>query len=324
MNPMQEPVDRPASATVTVVVPTYNGSALIGHTLDSLLAQSYPHLEVIVVDDGSADDTVAVASAHHVGARVITQRNHGVAVARNRGLAAASGEWVAFIDQDDLWHSGRVQTLIGLAGKTGAEAVATTESRFARTADREALKRVGDGRDSWPTIWIDEGEEAELVTAPIHGVTGEVSELTLDRLLEGAAMLTTTVMYKRELAISAGGCAPHARALDDHVLNVNVARIAGAIPRIDSGELLYRVHPSSTSTVSPMAGPFLSTQAAIRLGGVFPREVRGGPNVDHLLYGLAKSDLTVSEQLALLVLSTGRRTRARWLLRWLTRRTGVR
>ncbi len=108
------------------------------------------------------------------------------------------------------------------------------------------------------------------------------------------------------------------------MLNVNVARIAGPIPRIDSQELLYRVHPSSTSTVSPMVGPFLSTQAALRLGGVFPRDISGGPNVDHLLFGLARSDLKAPEQLALLILSTRPRTRARWLMRWLTRRLGLR
>lgn len=324
MIPMQEPADRPASDTVTVVVPAYNGAHLIEHTLDSLLAQRHPRVEVIVVDDGSTDNTLEVVRNHPVGATVIEQGNRGVAVARNRGLAEASGKWVAFLDQDDLWQQDRLTTLLALAAKTGAAAVATTESRFARETDRSLLREVGDGRDSWPNIWIEEGAERDMVRSPVEQATGEITEITLERLLEGAAMLTTAVMYDRKLAISAGGCAPHARALDDHVLNVNVARIAGAIPRIDSGELLYRVHPSSTSTVSPMVGPFLSTQAAIRLGGVFPPEVRSGPNVDHLLYGLARSELKASEQLALLVLATGRGSRARWLRRWLIRRLGLR
>jgi Glycosyl transferase family 2 len=313
-----------AAGMASIIVPTFNGSRFLATTLDSLNAQRYRDFEVIVVDDGSTDDSVAVARAHPLAPIVIEQQNHGVAVARNRGMAAARGDWVAFLDQDDLWHRDRLATLMRLAVETGSSAVATTESRFAREADRARLAEVGDGRDSWPTMWITDGQEAELVSAEIEDATREVNEITLDRLLEGASMLTTTVMYRRDLAISAGGCAPHARALDDHVLNVNVARIAGPISRIDSRELLYRVHPASTSTVSPMVGPFLSTQAAIRLGGVFSREVRTGPNVEHLLFGLAKSDLPALEQLALLTLATKPKSRSRWVMRWLTRRLGIR
>ena len=328
---MQQPAEGDARSSsvagagmASIVVPTFNGARFLGATLDSLKAQTYRDFEVIVVDDGSSDESVHVARTHPLAPSIVQQQNHGVAVARNRGLAAARGEWIAFLDQDDLWHRDRLATLMRLAGETGASAVATTESRFAREEDRTRLVEIGDGRDSWPTLWIADGDEVELVKAPIADASGEVAEITLDRLLEGAAMLTTTVMYRRDLAISAGGCAPHARALDDHVLNVNVARIAGPIPRIDSRELLYRVHPASTSTVSPMVGPFLSTQAAIRLGGVFSRDVHGGPNVDHLLFGLAKSDLPASDQFALLMLATTPRTRPRWVMRWLSRRWGIR
>ncbi|MFN3866113.1 MAG: glycosyltransferase family A protein [Demequina sp.] len=313
-----------SGARATVIVPTYNGERYLRATLDSLAAQTAGVLDVIVVDDGSEDESVAIARAHGAVTEVLEQPHHGVAVARNRGLAAASTPWVGFLDQDDLWHQDRVATMLQLAADTGAHAVATTESRFALERDRPALEAMSDGREAWPEAWVNEGQEAALATAEIDGASGDVTPLTLARLLEGAAMLTTAVLYRREVAISAGGCAPHARALDDHLLNLNVARIAGPIPRIDSKQLLYRVHSQSTTTRSPMSAPFLATQAAVRLGGMFPDEPRIGPNVEHLLYGLARSDAKTSDQLALLLLTVPPGSRRRWLRRWAVRRIGLR
>lgn len=308
---------------VSVVVPTYNGERYLRHTLDSLAAQTYEALEVIVVDDGSTDDSRGIARSHACEPRVVAQQNKGVAVARNRGMAVASGEWIAFLDQDDLWHRDRLATLIDLATRTGSGAVATTETPFAYGSQKAELENVGDGRDAW-VRWIEAGSEGELTAAPVPGASRDVESIPLERLLQGAAMITTSAMYRRELAISAGGCAPHARALDDHMLNLNVARLIGAIPRIDSGELFYRVHAGSTTTVSPMVGPFLSSQGAVRLGGVFPREHYTGPNLEHLLFGVAASDLAISEKLALIVLNTPRKGRARWIMRWVARELGIR
>jgi glycosyltransferase involved in cell wall biosynthesis len=312
------------SSTVTVVIPTFNGAPFIDAALDSVAAQTYPGVECIVIDDGSSDETVDRARSHPIGARVVEQEHFGVAVARNRGLAIANSDWVGFLDQDDLWQEDRIATLLTLAEDTGSAAVATTESRFAYESDRGALANVGDGRESWPGAWIADGAESDLVGKTPPGATSEVQLITLDRFLEGAAMLTTAVLYDRQTAISAGGCAPHARALDDHVLNVNVARIAGPIPRIDSRQLLYRVHSKSTSTVSPMVAPFLSTQASIRLGGVFSSGYTMGPNLEHLLFNLAKSELSWPEQLALLTLSVPPKARPTWLKRWVARRLGIR
>ncbi|HEY0260592.1 MAG TPA: glycosyltransferase family A protein [Lacisediminihabitans sp.] len=308
----------------TVVIPAYNGARLLGHTLDSLAAQTVGPIDVIVVDDGSTDETVDVASAHPVVTRVIRQEHHGVAVARNRGLAVADTSWIGFVDQDDLWHRERLETLLLLAETTGALAVATTELPFAVVTDREALAAIGDGRDDWPQRWIAPGAEDDLFSSPEPFGSGEVSTISAGRLMQGAAMLTTAVLYDRETAIAAGGFAPHARALDDHVLNINLARITGPIPRVDSKQLLYRVHPESTSTVSPMVGPFLSMQAAMRLGGMPDMDAGIGPNVEHLLYNLHRSGLSARDQRALLELTVPYDQRWRWRMRWLARRWRIR
>ena len=90
-----------------VVIPAWNAAATIAETLDSVLAQSLPPAGVVVVDDGSRDDTARIVgrlAARHRQVRLIAQPRAGPAAARNRGIAEAEAEFVAPIDADDLWH----------------------------------------------------------------------------------------------------------------------------------------------------------------------------------------------------------------------------
>jgi glycosyltransferase involved in cell wall biosynthesis len=91
---------------VSVIIPVYNGALYIGIAIDSALTQTYPHLEVIVVDDGSTDATLSILhlyAAQDPRVRVLTQPNAGVAAARNTAIAAARGDLIAPLDADDLW-----------------------------------------------------------------------------------------------------------------------------------------------------------------------------------------------------------------------------
>lgn len=99
-----------ASPTVSVVIPTRNGASLLPETLASVFAQTYPPLEVIVVDDGSTDDTARVlASLADSGLRVVAlQPAQGTANARNAGLAAARGDLLALLDHDDIWPTDKL------------------------------------------------------------------------------------------------------------------------------------------------------------------------------------------------------------------------
>jgi glycosyltransferase involved in cell wall biosynthesis len=87
---------------VSVVIPAHNAARSIIATLDSVLAQCVP-VDVIVIDDGSTDETARVAGSHGTSVRVLRQENLGQGAARNRGLSIARGEFVAFLDADDYW-----------------------------------------------------------------------------------------------------------------------------------------------------------------------------------------------------------------------------
>jgi glycosyltransferase involved in cell wall biosynthesis len=97
---------------VSVIVSVYNGGRFLAQALDSVFAQDYHPLEVIVVDDGSTDDTADVARSYPE-VHYIYQENQGVAVARNTGIAAARGDLIALQDADDLWVPGKLTLQVG-------------------------------------------------------------------------------------------------------------------------------------------------------------------------------------------------------------------
>ena len=98
-----------ASARVSAVIPAYNASRYIEETIVSVLKQTLPPVEILVIDDGSTDGTPAIARAFGPPVRAITKQNGGEGSARNRGLDEAAGEFVAFLDADDLWEPTKLE-----------------------------------------------------------------------------------------------------------------------------------------------------------------------------------------------------------------------
>jgi glycosyltransferase involved in cell wall biosynthesis len=102
---------------VSVVIPNYNYGRYLGQAIDSVLAQTYPRLEVIVVDDGSTDDSVGVLTKYASRVRWIRQRNQGVSAARNQGIREANGDLIGFLDADDLWNPDKLTQQVVLLAK---------------------------------------------------------------------------------------------------------------------------------------------------------------------------------------------------------------
>lgn len=100
--------------SVSVVIPAHNSAAWIRETLDSILTQTCPVLEILVVDDGSTDNIVDILRWYHEPVKYVYQGHRGVSSARNSGIRMAKGDFVAFIDADDFWHPGKIKAQLEL------------------------------------------------------------------------------------------------------------------------------------------------------------------------------------------------------------------
>jgi glycosyltransferase involved in cell wall biosynthesis len=101
---------------VSCIVPVCNGEPYLREALDSIRRQSYPNLEIVVVDDGSTDGTAAIIAELGTSVRGIRQPNAGPPSARNRGLSEARGDFVAFLDADDVWHPEKLERQLARFG----------------------------------------------------------------------------------------------------------------------------------------------------------------------------------------------------------------
>ena len=100
---------------LSVVIPAYNSSKYIEETLSSILNQTRPPFEIIVINDGSTDNTAEIVSKYPV--RLINKHNQGPSETRNRGILESKGNWIAFLDADDLWHREKIERTEGLKVK---------------------------------------------------------------------------------------------------------------------------------------------------------------------------------------------------------------
>lgn len=155
-------MDADPAPAVSVIIPTYNRAALVGRAIGSVLAQSAGDLELIVVDDGSGDDTAAVVRAIRDPRLVYLPqpRNRGVSAARNIGIRAARGAWVAFLDSDDCWLPQKLQRQLDDLQRSGFAGVAAY-CRMRRSDGRHVIEvpdgRGGryDGATPWPSLLTD-------------------------------------------------------------------------------------------------------------------------------------------------------------------------
>lgn len=122
--------------TVSVIIPSYNRANFLSRAIDSVLQQTYLPLEIIVIDDGSADNTSKILTSY--GSRIthFSQTNQGVSCARNAGIKLASGKWLAFLDSDDAWKKNKLQTQIEAIQKQPEYRICHTEEIWYRNNKR--------------------------------------------------------------------------------------------------------------------------------------------------------------------------------------------
>lgn len=180
--------------TVSVVVPTYNRAALLPFTLDAILAQTRPPREVIVVDDGSADDTSAVLRRYEPAVRAIRIDNSGDLAARNVGLRAATGDLVAFCDSDDLWRPAHLETMLDLWAAAPELNCAYADFQIVRDDQWQPTSKFA----AAPTGFWD-GLRA---IAPALGV---FDQPIVDRLIRFQPFFPSCLVVRRDFFLQAGG-----------------------------------------------------------------------------------------------------------------------
>ena len=121
---------------VSAIIPTFNRANLVGEAIDSVLCQTYRNVEVIVVDDGSTDDTLAALKRYGDRIQVISQSNAGPAAARNHGIRRSHGELIAFLDSDDLWLPTKIERQVTLLAQAGTHVPCCLCNIMMRWSDR--------------------------------------------------------------------------------------------------------------------------------------------------------------------------------------------
>jgi glycosyltransferase involved in cell wall biosynthesis len=126
-----------ADFRVSVIVPAYNAAKYLAETLDTVLAQTVPAHEILLIDDGSTDDTPAVAARYEGRITYIRRENRGVSAARNFAIGRATGNWIAFLDSDDLWEKPFIERVQPVCMSEPRPALVLTDYRTFGTANQE-------------------------------------------------------------------------------------------------------------------------------------------------------------------------------------------
>jgi glycosyltransferase involved in cell wall biosynthesis len=212
--------DVSSNPLVSVVIPAYNSERYIGAAIESVLAQTYAPLETIVVDDGSSDATVELAAAY-AEVTVIAQDNSGPSAARNRGFAAATGEFVAFHDSDDTMTPDKLAVQIGYLRKNPTVGCVL--------AEQEVLVEPG----AELPFWI-EGSEVPTVMPP------RPPEFEDEPMVHPMTMVVSRAVFKR-----VGGFDESMRAAEDFDWMLRASEAEVEIARLSNVLLRRRVHAAS-------------------------------------------------------------------------------
>ncbi len=136
------------SPTVSVIIPTYNYGSFIGEAIESVLAQTFPVSEIVVVDDGSSDNTEEVVGKFGNKVKYIKQKNGGVGLARNTGVKHSTGEFIAFLDADDIWLPQKLERQLRVLENDEEIGLVTTGMREF-DASGKTISKHQNGQSGW-------------------------------------------------------------------------------------------------------------------------------------------------------------------------------
>jgi len=168
----QAPQEITADPLVSVIIPVYNVAPYLREALDSVINQTYQHLEILVIDDGSTDGSSQICDEYRFDPRIIVfhQENHGLSNARNNGLDVATGEYIAFLDSDDAWHQSFIEDLLATIERTNSD-IAMCRYSVQKTDGRLiSQEKKGERGLTKPRAQAGTYERENSLRMTIHGV----------------------------------------------------------------------------------------------------------------------------------------------------------
>jgi len=210
-----------AEPSVAAVIPVYNGAAFVADAIESVLAQTHPVAECIVVDDGSTDATAEVVARFGPPVRLIRQANSGVSAARNRGVAATGTRYVAFLDADDAWAPEKLERQLAAAADLDRPGLVMCD-----------LEQFGEGG-------------ADLGRVAMRPGPGTLRDMVLFEGVETVSC-SSTALLERALFDALGGFDPRLSQSADWDFLAR-ACLAGPVVAVPEPLVRYRVHGANMS-----------------------------------------------------------------------------
>jgi glycosyltransferase involved in cell wall biosynthesis len=249
-----------ARATVSVIIPTYNGASHVAQTIASVLAQSHPIHELIVVDDASSDGTLQqvqqATRSFCDRVRILHSPRQGVSAARNSGLAAAQGAWVCFLDQDDLWHPQHLEAQFNVL-----------------PVSPQAGVIVSPYRHWYPRSSIESPPHDEAGPQG-QGCDPEFSGWVYHQFLLDCWALTSASTICRDVLVEHGSFSPSLPFSEDWELWLRLSREVPFL-KVTGPAVIYRQHPVQGSrVVRPVDHRSALLESAARLHGLTSRDGR--------------------------------------------------
>lgn len=225
---------------IGVVIPAFNAARFVGAAIESALGQTVPPEQIVVVDDGSLDETGAVVRAYPE-VRLIQQRNGGVAAARNRGVRETGTDWLAFLDADDLWMPEKLKLQVECAQRAGAGAV---------FCDLQTIDIDGREMPQQP------GADVSLEIAPLLLHAASIPQGT-----------SSTILVRRSTFESCGGYDESLATMADWDLLIRLRQVT-TFAHVPQRLTAYRRYPGTMSQSVAM----LERESLIVLDKIFGRE----------------------------------------------------
>lgn len=205
------------SPTVDVVIPCFNHGRFLAEAVDSALRQTYPHVKVTVVDDGSTDDTPVVAGRFGDRIQYLLKTNGGLAAARNTGIEATQGDLLVFLDADDFLHDDSIRSHLEVMQQRPEVSVTYGNYLYVNEAGEEI------GRD----------EPIDFGTDPFHS------------LVSGFVPPVHAMTFRRSAIVNAGGFDSSIRWHEDLELWLRIAAAGHRFAKVDYLGACYRKHPGT-------------------------------------------------------------------------------